>query len=604
MNPLPPDPYKALGLTKDAKTPEIRTAHRKLVLKCHPDKVQDPDLKAIKQDEFQKVQQAYELLIDDTKRAQYDEQVKLFELRKEMGKGISFSANFSYDIRTAEPRASTFKTKSKEGSKVYSHTPPRSYEDKIYDDAPRATARKSGSYEERRRPGPREEDRRRADDRERWEKENRRASHGERKKTRDKERKKGSEDKYRATQNAFVETDSSSDDYSPRPQRPADKKSTRSTSRIDEEIARLKLEAEKVQRAKESERTAKLNAHMGNAAEYMQAARRKVVMENDFEAPRIQRAATFQEGATYNVRHVVPPNLAPFEDSDVRRSSAPRRASEQLSSPRSRDSPRSAREKKSYEREREPVIPDPPRVPPLQTRSSAPPTVPEISSRKEPIRSKTSQPQYGRKEPPTPPQVQRAATFQVNDRRTPTRGSKLKNPILEDSPSSESDDSPPFVLRPPSPRRRESEATRYKIDTNKRAVPVERHRERDSYSDDDRDESPRGTGRRSAERPAISRNTSSAYPNTRLSSRSGSQAQPQTYYTRGSSPEPVAHPTRPKMPARESRSTATSARQFGEIRYQPARSQDIKYSEHARRASERGGFDNYPPTRPAREFVH
>src|SRR6266536_1208610 len=103
---LPPDPYIALGVSKDAKLPEIRSAHRKLVLKCHPDKVQDAALKAIKQDEFQKVQQAYELLTDDTKRLQYDEQVKLFELRKEMSRGnpTARSNPFEYEIRTAEPR--------------------------------------------------------------------------------------------------------------------------------------------------------------------------------------------------------------------------------------------------------------------------------------------------------------------------------------------------------------------------------------------------------------------------------------------------------------------------------------------------------------------
>src|ERR1700709_2451786 len=90
---LPPDPYKALGVTKDATLPEIRSAHRKLVLKCHPDKVQDDALKAQKQDEFQKVQQAYEILSDENKRLQYDEQAKLFELRKEMGRGSTPRAN-------------------------------------------------------------------------------------------------------------------------------------------------------------------------------------------------------------------------------------------------------------------------------------------------------------------------------------------------------------------------------------------------------------------------------------------------------------------------------------------------------------------------------
>jgi DnaJ-class molecular chaperone len=46
----------------------------------------DPTLKAVRQEEWMKVQQAYELLSDDTLRVQYDEQVKLFELGKEMSK--------------------------------------------------------------------------------------------------------------------------------------------------------------------------------------------------------------------------------------------------------------------------------------------------------------------------------------------------------------------------------------------------------------------------------------------------------------------------------------------------------------------------------------
>jgi curved DNA-binding protein CbpA len=76
-----PDPYKILGITKDAKLSEIRSAHRKLALKCHPDRVEDETLKRVKQDEFQQVQQAYELLSDDYRRSKYDE---LFELRKKL----------------------------------------------------------------------------------------------------------------------------------------------------------------------------------------------------------------------------------------------------------------------------------------------------------------------------------------------------------------------------------------------------------------------------------------------------------------------------------------------------------------------------------------
>lgn len=69
---LPFDPYKILGITKDAQQPEIRSAHRKRVLQCHPDKVKDPSLKARIQDEFEDVQRAYELLSDETCRRNYD----------------------------------------------------------------------------------------------------------------------------------------------------------------------------------------------------------------------------------------------------------------------------------------------------------------------------------------------------------------------------------------------------------------------------------------------------------------------------------------------------------------------------------------------------
>lgn len=98
MSPLPPDPYKILGVSKDARTPEIRTAHRKLVLKCHPDKVLDPTLKAAKQDEFQRVQQAYELLTNDQERQKYDDKVKLEELRKQFQNKANISSPRPGDI--------------------------------------------------------------------------------------------------------------------------------------------------------------------------------------------------------------------------------------------------------------------------------------------------------------------------------------------------------------------------------------------------------------------------------------------------------------------------------------------------------------------------
>lgn len=85
MSSSPPtfDPYAVLGVGKDATLAEIKAAHRRLVLKCHPDKVKDESQREAAQDEFQRVQQAYELLSDETQRARYDQKARLAELRKE-----------------------------------------------------------------------------------------------------------------------------------------------------------------------------------------------------------------------------------------------------------------------------------------------------------------------------------------------------------------------------------------------------------------------------------------------------------------------------------------------------------------------------------------
>lgn len=78
LPPLPPDPYKALGVDKKTQPPDIKKAHRNLVLKCHPDKIKtdDPKEKAKKVAEFQAIQQAYELLMDEDKRRDYDDLVE------------------------------------------------------------------------------------------------------------------------------------------------------------------------------------------------------------------------------------------------------------------------------------------------------------------------------------------------------------------------------------------------------------------------------------------------------------------------------------------------------------------------------------------------
>ncbi|KAL6821891.1 hypothetical protein J3E69DRAFT_339509 [Trichoderma sp. SZMC 28015] len=78
------DLYQALGVSRDAEVSEIRYAYRKLVLKHHRDKVQDPVLKAQKEDEYQIIQEAYETLTNEDERRKYDDQVRLAELKEKL----------------------------------------------------------------------------------------------------------------------------------------------------------------------------------------------------------------------------------------------------------------------------------------------------------------------------------------------------------------------------------------------------------------------------------------------------------------------------------------------------------------------------------------
>ena len=132
-SPIPPNPYKTLNVAKDASLATIRSAHRKLVLTCHPDKVQDEAVKAQKSEQFHQVQQAYEILSDETRRQRYDDQVKLAELRAETmnEKGVP---------RAGPGGASEFFSRSgsspifevRNGRVYEERMPSRSYEDDIF----------------------------------------------------------------------------------------------------------------------------------------------------------------------------------------------------------------------------------------------------------------------------------------------------------------------------------------------------------------------------------------------------------------------------------------------------------------------------------------
>lgn len=539
---LPPDPYKLLGVPTDAKLPEIRSAHRKLVLKCHPDKVQDAALKAVKQDEFQKVQQAYELLSDDARRLQYDEQVKLFELRKEMGRGVPNGRANPFDfaeVKTPEFREPPRKTSTSYARPVpnpyeYPTAVPRSHED-LYDEPLRHTPKKSSSYEstDRKRTSTRDSDRyyedlKREDERrQRFEKEARRATE-EKKKSRNKEKRNKSEEKIRRTFDAYVE-DTDDEDYR---QRSSEKKANR--HKIEEDIRaredaarfldreRERAESRRAEAVREAQRKTeqatikglppKWDAHAEYAGQYMQASRRKAAPVDQFSHPGMpKRADTFTAAtAAYNVRNVTPTQQ--YSDDDLPKRSSARRETRRASdtpAPRSRE--KSSRRKSPPPHSREPYIVEPASPtfmkPPLQSHNSAPAASFPHSL---PTRSKTQE--YPRAE--AIPHLARASTFQSGDRdRTRDSGSRLKKTVEYSSDSEV--DSPSYKKSPrnshsPPPRQRATEQThRYKIDNDGRANPVDsRHRSdlrdlNDNYVRRDRSVSPRA-------RPPITRNPPSS----------------------------------------------------------------------------------------------
>jgi DnaJ family protein C protein 11 len=64
--------YAVLNVGREATQEEITKAYRRLATVFHPDKHIDPQLRHQAQESFAKIQEAYEVLSDQTKRAIYD----------------------------------------------------------------------------------------------------------------------------------------------------------------------------------------------------------------------------------------------------------------------------------------------------------------------------------------------------------------------------------------------------------------------------------------------------------------------------------------------------------------------------------------------------
>ena len=74
MNPRQKEYYQVLGVSEQASFDEIKKAYRKLAVKHHPDK--NPTNTKEAEKKFKEISEAYYVLSDDKRRAQYDQMRK------------------------------------------------------------------------------------------------------------------------------------------------------------------------------------------------------------------------------------------------------------------------------------------------------------------------------------------------------------------------------------------------------------------------------------------------------------------------------------------------------------------------------------------------
>ena len=589
-SPIPPDPYKTLGIDKNAPLAAVRSAHRKLVLTCHPDKVTDESAKQAASDKFHLVQQAYEILSDDTRRERYDERVKLAELRAQMMKekggsriipDVGFRPgpkrthetrdNTVYEYR--EPREPPLRSRAYEEEDYFAPRyqevrPSKRFDDRSFAPTPRKTS--SRAADDKRRARDLEDERERRKEASRVEDKIR----AERSKKRSTDKKRDYEYKARSKFAASVEddeTDSDSTETYIRPRR--------------EEIPKKRYEEDRKRDREDTPRRSTKRDSYDDIDDKHSKAQDYIKQTRSSVEPEPRRVAPHSRSYSYVERPPqAPPTVPtmPLIDTTARRSSARDTRRRESSPPRL-----SKKDRRMTE------IVDPPpstRKPSLTVFSSDPKglKIPKVSIT--PKRERESQRSATVEHVPEArhPTIRRSETMPTNSRRadtTPAKSSKLKEQH-DSGYSSRSSHGTPELSPARSPQ---MTSTKYR------------------YNDDSEDEitivayfflilrRPRfsSPSKSRRDRPSMPRreSTSSRAPPMR----SGSYAIPADQF---SSPRPatIVRTESGRPPPLKSRSARASAPLYGEVsevsdpyevvnRSPKYRPDDVRFADHPRRGS-------------------
>lgn len=583
-SPIPPNPYCTLNVAKDATLATIKSAHRKLVLTCHPDKFPDEAVKQQKSEQFHQVQQAYEILSDDTRRERYDERVRLAELRAEVmnGKGGS---RIIPDINVRSRPSPVYETR---GDQIYEERVPanRSHEDDVFgakfseyrpssrkfdDHYPIPTSRRSSGRvpDEKRRFREPEEDReweRDRYDRQAKKDADRKANHGNKKRS-DKDRRRDREAK--SSSKSYVEDDTDSDSteryYSTRRETVPKPRQDDSRRRDREDFHR------RSSRQDDSDTMDDVEYKTTSARDYMEKSRRaaSIEVEPRRPGPGVRHVSTFDAKQS-----------APVEA--VRRSSG-----------RAREGRKNSPVRLSAKDRRMTDIVDPPseqRRPAFLGMSSDPRELRNLvnPSKRDPLRASTDKPIFETRSPGRSPGLRRSETMPAehsSSRRNeniPPKSSRLKT---ETNDSGYSSSGTPELHQGAIPQLR---TKTYKIndydDDSRQPI----YREPETYHEKDHDISPRL--HRQDERPAMATRASAA----RGPPRSNSYAfHPETMPS--SRKPPLSHSESSRGPLPQTRQSARSGPLYGEFvpaddykivnQQRKLRSEDIRYGT---------GRDTYP----------